>query len=460
MEPMDLDPEETLNWQVGYHQSNPSSNISDMDVDTSPTKYNQDLPESWTAPDQIPNNNCTEEQSNMPTVTAVMTPKKGTKTSYGIPEDDQTFSHFPEKGRVMLSSGLVHRKHSKSATLKNQTPSKSLPSHSRREKPSCIQSCCSVILSIVKVIFICGMIYLAAAYFLNLQKEKCRQSRHFDSRGLKTDLETLVFGQHFASEIIPSEMDHYFSKLQGKDQNVDEHDNKRSKATKCKPLVLSFHGWTGVGKNFISRIISDSFQHSMVNHIVIPLHFPHEAMEYKYGKIIQDWLVTNNTDCLVNVVIIDEMDKAFSPVTEGIIGAIEALSQPCHLATPTVILLLSNSYATDINRLFFQLAIENRKRDKASLAQFQSLFSSEDENMWNFPFDREGFIDAYVPFLPLDRQHVVQCIKRDLVAKRLSTDSETVTRILEELTFKSVAGLEISTTGCKRVADKVDYVML
>ena len=468
---MDLDLEEPFDCSEGHHQSNPSSNISDMDVDTSPSKYFQHQPESvknYSCAtgifNQDPDNGSNNQESNNSTIATIKPKMKLTKTGYGIPEDDPIFSHFPGKVQARLSKDLVHRKHSKSAKPESSISGKHerlLSSSSRSEKSSCFQSCCNVIINIIKGMVACGMIYLVAAYIVNFQKEKCRLSRQFNSRALKTDLETLVFGQHIASEIIPSEMDLYFNRLIKKNPTPNKHGvDDVSKTVICKPLVLSFHGWTGVGKNFISKIISDSFPYSMVNHIVIPLHFPHEAKEYKYGQIIQDWLVSNNTDCLVNVVIMDEMDKAFSPVTEGIIAAIEALSQPCHLATPTIFLLLSNSYATDINRLFFQFATEDINRDEISLSQFRSLFSSEVENTWNSLLDRKGLIDAYVPFLPLEQRHVVQCIKRDLVSKRLSTDRESVGKVLEELNFKSVAGLHISTTGCKRVADKVDYVML
>jgi len=48
------------------------------------------------------------------------------------------------------------------------------------------------------------------------------------------------FGQHIASDII-------LSALKG---------NSRRSSYNKKPLVLSFHGWTGCGKNFISDLIA------------------------------------------------------------------------------------------------------------------------------------------------------------------------------------------------------------
>jgi len=49
------------------------------------------------------------------------------------------------------------------------------------------------------------------------------------------------FGQHIASEII-------LSALKG---------NSRRSISNKKPLLMSFHGWTGCGKNFISDLIAN-----------------------------------------------------------------------------------------------------------------------------------------------------------------------------------------------------------
>lgn len=60
--------------------------------------------------------------------------------------------------------------------------------------------------------------------------------------GLKNDLDKHFFGQHIASNII-------LSALKGNSQ--------RSKINR-KPLVMSFHGWTGVGKNFVTHLIANN----------------------------------------------------------------------------------------------------------------------------------------------------------------------------------------------------------
>ena len=55
-------------------------------------------------------------------------------------------------------------------------------------------------------------------------------------------------------------------------------------------LVLSFHGWTGCGKNFVSRIIANNiFRGGLSSHHVkmfIPTHdFPHKSQIDKYKVV-------------------------------------------------------------------------------------------------------------------------------------------------------------------------------
>lgn len=83
--------------------------------------------------------------------------------------------------------------------------------------------------------------------------------------GLAVDLENKLFGQHIASRIILKAVSGFMS-------------NKNPK----KPLVLSLHGWTGTGKNFVSELIAENiFKEGMdskyVHVFTSELHFPHSS---------------------------------------------------------------------------------------------------------------------------------------------------------------------------------------
>lgn len=88
---------------------------------------------------------------------------------------------------------------------------------------------------------------------------------------VKTDLERKVFGQHLAVQLI----------LRALSTNIH---SKRPK----KPLVMSFHGWTGTGKTFVSSIIAENLyqpstsRRRFVHHFDTVLHFSHASHVHLY----------------------------------------------------------------------------------------------------------------------------------------------------------------------------------
>lgn len=94
--------------------------------------------------------------------------------------------------------------------------------------------------------------------------------------GLERDLQDHVFGQHFVKHIIPRS-------LKGHLQNPNPK----------KALVMSFHGWTGCGKNHVSQIIANNLYKKGTESVYFHLYigsrdFVHkqEVNKYRVRKII------------------------------------------------------------------------------------------------------------------------------------------------------------------------------
>lgn len=80
---------------------------------------------------------------------------------------------------------------------------------------------------------------------------------------LQESLDRRLFGQHLVSRVVVRAVRGFLSNAQAK-----------------KPLALSLHGWTGTGKNFVSKIIAESIykrglKSNYVHQFVATLHFPH-----------------------------------------------------------------------------------------------------------------------------------------------------------------------------------------
>jgi hypothetical protein len=90
-----------------------------------------------------------------------------------------------------------------------------------------------------------------------------------------------LVGQHIAQDMIV--------------RAVRGHQRNRAPS---KPLVLSFHGWTGSGKNFVSQFISDSFyklglSSQFVHLFIATLHFTdvRQAGKYKVRHLMMSMMV-------------------------------------------------------------------------------------------------------------------------------------------------------------------------
>ena len=73
----------------------------------------------------------------------------------------------------------------------------------------------------------------------------------------------------------------------------------------------------------------------------------------------------------------------------------------------------------------------------------------------------KNLVDVFVPFLPLERRHVKTCIRNELNRKYVSDTwtEEMVDDIADQLTYWPADLKLFSTSGCKRVAQKVDLLL-
>ena len=266
-------------------------------------------------------------------------------------------------------------------------------------------------------------------------------------KDLTKTLHANVFGQHMAVKSVLSSVDTFVNQ-------VNNDDSQRT-------LVLSFHGWTGVGKNYISKFIAEAFHNSRIFWYLVPLHFIHEDFANHKANAKQ-WILGNVTKCGINVFIIDEMDKASEGLIEGVIDVVEELKSKKQesdrdVRPVTLFIFLSNSKAGQINQyLISQLEI-GHDRKKVTTNEFQLLFS-ESQFEWYHKLYVKDLIDVYVPFLPLEEQHVRQCIVRDFENKGVNPSEQMIENVLKELSFLDMGEKKgkLSMTGCKRVQDKVD----
>ncbi|NXS14460.1 TOR3A protein, partial [Neodrepanis coruscans] len=88
--------------------------------------------------------------------------------------------------------------------------------------------------------------------------------------GLEADLSEQLHGQHLAKEVVVRAVQGFLQSPQPE-----------------KALVLSFHGWSGTGKNFVARMVAshlfrDGLKSKCVRVFISLLHFPHHKYMDSY----------------------------------------------------------------------------------------------------------------------------------------------------------------------------------
>ena len=270
-----------------------------------------------------------------------------------------------------------------------------------------------------------------------------------DFKSLGPALDQKVFGQHLVVEVV-------YNSIKGHIQNHDPE----------KALVLSFHGSTGCGKNHVSRIIADNMykrgmKSKYVNQIIAPIDFPHNDWVDYYKQILHRRIVDKVKLCPKTLFIFDEVDKM--PV--GLLDALRPfLEHHRHVNgvdyRKCIFIFLSNTGATRINEFVLEHWKAGNKREDITIKDMDQIinkdvFNVKDSGFYHSQLIKSNLIDFFVPFLPLEKSHVEQCINADLIQKGKDISREIVKKIADEMQYSNNL---FSQSGCKRVSTRVDYM--
>uniref|UniRef100_A0A493TRV5 Torsin-1A n=1 Tax=Anas platyrhynchos platyrhynchos TaxID=8840 RepID=A0A493TRV5_ANAPP len=248
---------------------------------------------------------------------------------------------------------------------------------------------------------------------------------------VKMDLERKVFGQHLAVQLV----------LRALNANIH---SKRPK----KPLVMSFHGWTGTGKTFLSSIIAENLyqpgapRRRFVHHFNTVLHFPHASHVHLYKEQLQNWIRGNVSACPRSLFIFSEMDQ----MPHGLIDSI----------TPFL------GYHEEIDGVYYGKAIfiflNNAGGDKITeiaLDYWRRPKGREDIPYLCPQLIQKNLIDYFIPFLPLEYKHVKECVREELRAQGHPEDEGIITEIASSMIDYPSEEDIYSSKGCKTVASRV-----
>ena len=270
--------------------------------------------------------------------------------------------------------------------------------------------------------------------------------------GLQSVLRRRVFGQHLVTDTVM--------------KAVIGHLNNKSPS---KALALSFNGWTGSGKNFVSKIIAEHlFRKGMDSkyvHLMIATHDFHHQSELDFHKRKLRSIVTGSvSQCSRSLFIFDEMDKMPIGLIDVLKPYLDHYSDVGKVDfRKSIFIFLSNTGASLINNAVLTHWKEGKKREDIAIKEMDKVINLGEFNskggFWHSTLIDKNLIDFFIPFMPLERSHIKMCAKADLESKGHPVTEEVLKRIADELLYFPEDLKVFSQSGCKRISSKVDYIV-
>ena len=272
--------------------------------------------------------------------------------------------------------------------------------------------------------------------------------------GLERQLRDRVHGQHLVADVLPRVIGNHLRDTQPR-----------------KPLVISMHGTTGVGKNHVSHVIAESLyklgmQSRFVHLYVGTMDFPYSDADNvrRYSDELRRAVLGNLSRCEYSLFIFDEVDKMPPEVLSGIRSLMDFHGELHGVSVSSAIfLLLSNTGGRAVNELMLRRWREGAARDAVTIDTFQPVVAerafSETGGLYRSDIVSAALVDLYVPFLPLERRHVRLCVLDELRRRGVASgQEEAVEHVLQQVRFDSSEQV-FARSGCKDVANKVNMVV-
>ena len=261
-----------------------------------------------------------------------------------------------------------------------------------------------------------------------------------------------LFGQHLVPEIV-------FKAV------VDHIETKKPK----KALVLSFHGWTGTGKNHVSDLVAkhvyrEGTSSKYVHKKIAPTDYPNHGNINRYKEELKTFIMKETKHCERSLFIFDEFDKmptGLADVLKPFLDFHDHIEQIDF--RKNIFVFLSNTAGDIINKETVKHFRNGSRREELTSKHMNNILSHALFNMEGGLKSSDlifaGLVDFFVPFLPLERHHVKQCVAAELIRRNEVPKEHILENVVDELQYFPKEDPLFSSNGCKMVAKKVSIYL-
>lgn len=76
---------------------------------------------------------------------------------------------------------------------------------------------------------------------------------------------------------------------------------------------------------------------------------------------------------------------------------------------------------------------------------------------WHTSLIDKNMVDFFVPFLPLEYKHVVQCGRAEMISKGMEPNDEAVEQMAHDMNYFPRDERVFSMQGCKVISSRLDF---
>ncbi|NXX85846.1 TOR3A protein, partial [Urocolius indicus] len=271
--------------------------------------------------------------------------------------------------------------------------------------------------------------------------------------GLEAELSGQLHGQHLAKEAV-------VRSLRGFLQSPRPG----------KPLVLSFHGWSGTGKNFVAQMVAshlyqDGLKSKCVRIFIALFHFPHHTYMNSYKAQLKKQISEIVQRCKQPLFIFDEAEKLHFSLLDAIKPFMAHYNNKDQVDySRSIFLFLSNLGGNTINEVALDFWRAGQTREEMSMELLEQRLRQELQEPAENGYARshllqENLIDVLVPFLPLEHRHVKLCARDAFLAQGLSYSEAALQEVANMMVFVPKEEKLFSAQGCKSVSQRISYFL-
>ncbi|NXJ63854.1 TOR3A protein, partial [Rostratula benghalensis] len=271
--------------------------------------------------------------------------------------------------------------------------------------------------------------------------------------GFEADLNGQLHGQHLAKEVVVRALHEFLQSPRPQ-----------------KPLVLSFHGWSGTGKNFVARMVAshlyrDGMKSECVRLFISLFHFPHHKYLDLYKAQLKKQISETLQVCKQSLFIFDEAEKLHFSLLDAIKPFMAHYDNKGQVDyRRSIFLFLSNLGGNIINEVALDFWRAGRGREEISVEFLEQRLRLELQEPAENGYARshllkENLIDFFVPFLPLEYHHVKLCARDAFLARGLPYTEAALDEVARMMVFVPKEEKLFSAQGCKSVSQRINYFL-